>query len=171
MSLTRRQMLSSGAAAIAGTFAKPAIAAKEPIQIGYLPALTGPSSSTGLASTAESSSRCRRSTRPAASTGGRSSSSPATPKRPDQGRERRRRAHARTEGERRVRPGQFRRVACGSAAARTHQHAADPSLLGRRSDRSQKISNVLPQSAHQSADRGAPPTAMSSTCSSTTRSL
>src|SRR5437016_2156106 len=47
MSLTRRQALASGAAAIAGTFAKPAIAAKEPILIGYLPALTGPSSSTG----------------------------------------------------------------------------------------------------------------------------
>src|SRR6516162_1856420 len=48
MSLTRRQVLSSGAAAIASTIARPAIAAKEPILIGYLPALTGPSSSTGV---------------------------------------------------------------------------------------------------------------------------
>ncbi|MFY9952803.1 ABC transporter substrate-binding protein, partial [Bradyrhizobium sp.] len=48
MSITRRQALASGAAAIAGTFVKPAIAAKEPILIGYLPALTGPSSSTGV---------------------------------------------------------------------------------------------------------------------------
>src|SRR5438270_374467 len=48
MSLTRRQALASGAAAIAGTMVKPAIAAKEPILIGYLPALTGPSSSTGV---------------------------------------------------------------------------------------------------------------------------
>jgi branched-chain amino acid transport system substrate-binding protein len=48
MSLTRRQALASAAAAIASTVVKPAIAAKEPIAIGYLPALTGPSSSTGI---------------------------------------------------------------------------------------------------------------------------
>src|SRR5260221_9210406 len=48
MSLTRRQALASAAAAIASSVAKPAIAAKEPILIGYLPALTGPSSSTGI---------------------------------------------------------------------------------------------------------------------------
>jgi len=48
MPLTRRQALASGAAAIATAIAKPAIAAKEPILIGYLPALTGPSSSTGI---------------------------------------------------------------------------------------------------------------------------
>src|SRR5512146_2537621 len=48
MSLTRRQALASGAAVIAGSIVKPAIAAKEPILIGYLPALTGPSSSTGV---------------------------------------------------------------------------------------------------------------------------
>jgi branched-chain amino acid transport system substrate-binding protein len=49
MSMTRRQALgSAGAAAIAAGLAKPAIAAKPPILIGYLPALTGPSSSTGV---------------------------------------------------------------------------------------------------------------------------
>src|SRR5215468_2796682 len=48
MSLTRRQALASAAAAITSTIAKPAIAAKDPIMIGYLPALTGPSSSTGI---------------------------------------------------------------------------------------------------------------------------
>jgi branched-chain amino acid transport system substrate-binding protein len=49
MSLTRRQALASaGAAALASSFAKPAIAASEPIRVGYLPALTGPSSSTGV---------------------------------------------------------------------------------------------------------------------------
>jgi branched-chain amino acid transport system substrate-binding protein len=49
MSITRRQALASaGAVALAGGLAKPAIAAKEPIQVGYLPALTGPSSSTGI---------------------------------------------------------------------------------------------------------------------------
>ncbi|SDS85555.1 ABC transporter substrate-binding protein [Bradyrhizobium canariense] len=49
MAMTRRQALASaGAVALAGGLAKPAIAAKEPILIGYLPALTGPSSSTGV---------------------------------------------------------------------------------------------------------------------------
>ena len=48
MSLTRREALASAAAAIASSVVKPAIAAKEPIMIGYLPALTGPSSSTGI---------------------------------------------------------------------------------------------------------------------------
>jgi branched-chain amino acid transport system substrate-binding protein len=48
MKLTRRQALASGAAVRATTIAKPAIAAKDPIPVGYLPALTGPSSSTGI---------------------------------------------------------------------------------------------------------------------------
>src|SRR6201995_4430859 len=48
MPLTRRQALASAAAAIATGVARPAIAANEPIRIGYLPALTGPSSSTGV---------------------------------------------------------------------------------------------------------------------------
>ena len=49
MSLTRRQALKSASAAVlASGIAKPAIAAKDPILIGYLPALTGPSSSTGI---------------------------------------------------------------------------------------------------------------------------
>ncbi|MBV8926065.1 MAG: ABC transporter substrate-binding protein [Bradyrhizobium sp.] len=48
MSLTRRQALATAGAALASTLARPAIAAKEPIPIGYLPALTGPSSSTGI---------------------------------------------------------------------------------------------------------------------------
>ena len=48
MPLTRRQALETAGAALASTLAKPAIAAKDPIRIGYLPALTGPSSSTGV---------------------------------------------------------------------------------------------------------------------------
>jgi branched-chain amino acid transport system substrate-binding protein len=49
MPLTRRQALASaGAAVVASGLAKPAIAANEPIRVGYLPALTGPSSSTGI---------------------------------------------------------------------------------------------------------------------------
>jgi branched-chain amino acid transport system substrate-binding protein len=51
MPITRRRVLagaSAGAAALASGLARPAIAATEPIRIGYLPALTGPSSSTGI---------------------------------------------------------------------------------------------------------------------------
>ncbi len=49
MALTRRQALKTAGAAVAvAGIAKPAIAQKSPIQIGYLPALTGPSSSTGV---------------------------------------------------------------------------------------------------------------------------
>src|ERR1700749_4463633 len=48
MKLPRRQALATAGGALASTLAKPAIAANEPIRIGYLPALTGPSSSTGI---------------------------------------------------------------------------------------------------------------------------
>ena len=49
MSMTRRHALKSATAAVlASSIAKPAVAQKSPIQIGYLPALTGPSSSTGV---------------------------------------------------------------------------------------------------------------------------
>jgi branched-chain amino acid transport system substrate-binding protein len=41
-------LASAGAAVAAAGIAKPAIAAKDPILVGYLPALTGPSSSTGI---------------------------------------------------------------------------------------------------------------------------
>ncbi|HTC10629.1 MAG TPA: ABC transporter substrate-binding protein [Acetobacteraceae bacterium] len=52
MPITRRRILASSAAAtatLATGLARPAIAASEPIKIGFLPALTGPSSSTGVA--------------------------------------------------------------------------------------------------------------------------
>ena len=53
MSLTRRQLLASTAVsattiAAAGSFPAPAIAQTDTIKVGYLPALTGPSSSTGV---------------------------------------------------------------------------------------------------------------------------
>jgi branched-chain amino acid transport system substrate-binding protein len=49
MPLSRRQALKSASAAVlVSTIAKPAVAQKSPIPIGYLPALTGPSSSTGV---------------------------------------------------------------------------------------------------------------------------
>ena len=51
MTIRRRQLLAGSAvsaAALASGFPAPAIAQNEPIKIGYLPALTGPSSSTGV---------------------------------------------------------------------------------------------------------------------------
>ena len=51
MSIKRRQVLTgsaAGAVSLASGLASPAIAQSEPIRIGYLPALTGPSSSTGI---------------------------------------------------------------------------------------------------------------------------
>jgi branched-chain amino acid transport system substrate-binding protein len=52
MTISRRRLLAgsaTGAAALASGLARPAIAASDPIRIGFLPALTGPSSSTGVA--------------------------------------------------------------------------------------------------------------------------
>ena len=49
--ITRRQVLAGSAvsaAALASGFPAPAIANSDPIKIGFLPALTGPSSSTGV---------------------------------------------------------------------------------------------------------------------------
>src|SRR6202048_3375553 len=49
--ITRRQVLAGSAvsaAALASGFPAPAIANSDPIRIGFLPALTGPSSSTGI---------------------------------------------------------------------------------------------------------------------------
>src|SRR5258708_28074875 len=51
MSINRRRVLAGsavGAVSLASGLASPAIADSEPIKIGYLPALTGPSSSTGV---------------------------------------------------------------------------------------------------------------------------
>src|SRR5215471_7640764 len=51
MRIKRRQVLAgsaAGAASFASGLASPALAANEPIKVGYLPALTGPSSSTGI---------------------------------------------------------------------------------------------------------------------------
>jgi branched-chain amino acid transport system substrate-binding protein len=52
MTTTRRRVLAgsaAGAAALAGSLRRPAIAAPDSIRIGFLPALTGASSSTGIA--------------------------------------------------------------------------------------------------------------------------
>ena len=52
MPVTRRHLIAgsaAGAAIAASGLARPAIASSDPIRIGFLPALTGPSSSTGIA--------------------------------------------------------------------------------------------------------------------------
>jgi branched-chain amino acid transport system substrate-binding protein len=50
MNVSRRKvLLGSSAGVAAAALARPAIAASDPIRIGFLPALTGPSSSTGVA--------------------------------------------------------------------------------------------------------------------------
>lgn len=52
MPVSRRQLVAgfaAGTAAVATGLARPAIASSEPIKVGFLPALTGPSSSTGIA--------------------------------------------------------------------------------------------------------------------------
>ena len=73
MSMTRRQMLASASAAtIASGLAKPAIAANDPIPIGYLPALTGPSSATGVGINRGIQLAVQESMPPAASTAGSS---------------------------------------------------------------------------------------------------
>ena len=49
--VTRRQVLAGsavGATALVSGFPAPVVASSDPIKIGYLPALTGPSSSTGV---------------------------------------------------------------------------------------------------------------------------
>src|SRR4051812_31308970 len=50
MNVSRRKvLLGSSAGVAAAALARPAIAASDPIRVGFLPALTGPSSSTGVA--------------------------------------------------------------------------------------------------------------------------
>ena len=157
MSITRRQVLAGsavGAASLASGLAAPAIAANEPIKIGYLPALTGPSSSTGIG--------INRGTAP----GGRRDQRRRRHRRPqdradrarhaersDQGGQRGGRAHAAPEGRHHLWPAQLGRGAGGDAADRARQGPDAASVLGRRADRRQEIPDVLPHRADQHAGR------------------
>ena len=139
MPLTRRQALASAAAAIASTVAKPAIAAKEPILIGYLPALTGPSSSTGIGI----NRGVQLAVQEINAAGGidgpqiglivRDTQSEPT-KAVNGAAEL---IHAHKVGVV-LGSGQFRRVARGRAAAGAGEHAAHPSVLGRQPDRTRR---------------------------------
>ena len=155
MSMTRRQALASaGAAALASSIAKPAIAAKEPILIGYLPALTGPSSSTGVGIN-RGVQLAVQEINAAGGIDGRQieliiRDTQSDPTKAVNGAAELTRGH---KVQRHLRPGQFRRGARGRAAARARQRAAAASVLGRHPDRPEEISDVLPQRAHQPADR------------------
>ena len=122
MPMTRRQALASaGAAALASSLAKPAIAAKEPIQVGYLPALTGPSSSTGIGIN-RGIQLAVQEINAAGGIDGRqieliTRDTQSDPTKAVNGAAE---LTQRAESERRLRPGQFRRVARCRAAARAH---------------------------------------------------
>ena len=123
MSMTRRQALTSaGAAAIAAALPSPRSPPTEPIRVGYLPALTGPSSSTGIGIN-RGIQLAVQEINAAGGINGRqleliTRDTQSDPTKAVNGAGR---AHPRREGERRVRPGQFRRVARGRAAARPRQ--------------------------------------------------
>jgi len=116
MSLTRVRRWRPPPPRLQATVAKPAIAAKEPIMIGYLPALTGPSSSTGIGIN-RGIQLAVQEINAAGGIDGRHIELIVrdTQSDPTKGRERSGGAHAWREGERRLWPGQFRRVARGGA--------------------------------------------------------
>ena len=157
MSITRRQALAgsaASAAALATGVCRPAIAAKEPIQIGYLPALTGP---------CVVHRRRHQSRRPVGRGGdqrGRRhrwpparADQPRHAERSDQGGERRRRAHARHKVSVVFGPvNSGEALAALPLLARANVPAA-ASLLGRLAGRPEEISDVLPQRPDQPADR------------------
>ena len=155
MSITRRQALASaGAAAVAVGLAKPAIATNEPIRIGYLPALTGPSSSTGVGIN-RGTQLAVQEINAAGGINGRQLELIVRDTQSDPTKAVNASAELTSQEQVQVDLGaaQFRRGARGHAADRALEYAANASLLGRQPDRHAEISDVLPQRADQPADR------------------
>ncbi len=157
MSITRRKVLAGsavGAASLASGLAAPAIAANEPIQIGYLPALTGPSSSTGVGIN-RGTVLAVNEINAAGGVDGRKIELIVRDTQSDPTKA----VNAVAELTQRQKvaphlgPAELGRGAGGHAADRARRGAADASLLGRLADRREEIPDGLPQRADQPADR------------------
>ena len=155
MKTTRREFAIGTAAAAAASalpFARPAIAQSEPIRIGWLAALTGPSSAPaigfdrGVKYAAETINAAggvkgrKIETRHARHAG-----------RSDQGGERHAGNDQPGQGARDLGPDQFRRVARGHADHDARENAEHPSLRDRQPDRRREISVCVPPLAFQYA--------------------
>ena len=161
MALTRRQALKSGAAAVAvSAIAKPAIAAKDPILIGYLPARNRPvvldrhrdyARHTACRGRDQQGRRRRRA---------HARADPARHAvRPDQGGERDRRTHPQPQGQHHLGTAELGRSARGRADPCAPEHDSAAFLLGRRADRREEVSAVLSQRRRPTSRSAARPTA------------
>ena len=157
MKITRRQALAGSAASAAalatGVF-RPAIAQSEPIRIGYLPALTGPSSSTGIGIN-RGTELAVKEINAAGGIKGQADRAdrPRHAERSDQGGECGHRAHPAAQGARHVGTAELRRGPGGDSADRARRRAPDAPLLGRLADRREEVPDGVPQRAHQPAGR------------------
>ena len=133
---------------------RPAIAQYEPIRIGYLPALTGPSSSTGIGIN-RGTELAVKEINAAGGIKGRQIELIIRDTQSDPTKA----VNASAELTHRQKvsviwgPVNSGEAAGGDAADRARRRAADPSLLGRCADRPEEIPDGVPQRAHQSADR------------------
>ena len=157
MSIKRRQVLAgsaAGAVSLASGLASPAIADNEPIKIGYLPALTGPSSSTGVGINRGIQLAVELINKDGGIKGrkieliSRDTQSDPT-KAVNAVAELTQRAKVSHD----LRAAQLRRGAGGDAADRARQGADAASVLGRRADRRQEVPDGLPHRADQHPGR------------------
>ena len=162
MTITRRQALAGSAASAAalatGVF-RPAIAQSEPIRIGYLPALTGPSSSTGIGIN-RGTELAVKEINAAGGIKGRQIELIVRDTQSDPTKA----VNAATELTRRhkvarhVGTAELGRGPGGDPPDRARRRAPDAPLLGRLADRREEVPDGVPQCAHQSAGRRAPRT-------------